>query len=1359
MSRNSALSTAHRSIGSLSEEAWARLERVLKRFEVAWGCGERPALDDYLTRADPAEQPALLVELVHADLEYRLKGGEDVRVEVYLGRYPELAQDREAVPGLIAAEYELRRRRDEGVTPDEYYRRFPAYREELRSRLSTAPPGPGTRPAGPPPDPAATWRDPAQQPTEPPHGLAGAAGGSATPPARAGRYLLEGEIAAGGMGSVWRARDPQLGRPLAVKVLLERHRGLPELERRFHEEAQITGQLQHPGIPPVHELGTLEDGRPFFALKLIQGRTLADLLRERPRGADATPLIEDLPRWLVVFEQVCQALAYAHSRGVIHRDLKPHNVMVGAFGEVQVMDWGLAKVLGRESAAEAGAIATVRTAAPELASQAGAVLGTPAYMAPEQARGEVEQLDERCDVFGLGAILCVLLTGRPPYSGGSGAEVRTRAGRGDLAEALARLEASGADAELVELARDCLAPNREGRPRHAGIVAERVAAYQAGVRERLRRAELERARAQVKAAEERKRRRLAVGLAAALLALVALGAGAGLWWQHQRDQEQVRRELRAQAARRDVDEALGQAAAFRRQARWGDALAVLKQAAQRLNADDPADLRAHLEEARGDVKLAARLDAIRLRQAVLVDGKMVPSAAAADYARAFRAHGLNVLGGKPAKWADRIKASAIRAELVAALDDWARVEPNAVQVLRLLAVARRADPNQLNNPLRDPLVLGDPARLLRRLRAANEAAMPPALVLAVASLLEKQKKDPVGFLRRAQERHPGDFWINFALGSALFTRRRPAAAIGYYRVALVLRPGSSIVYNNLGTALAANKDQKAAVAAFRKASACDPNNPLPYHNLGLAFLRQGKLAAAARAFRQAIRRDQRYAKAHFNLGVVLASQGLHAEAIQSLRRAIKYHPGDAAAYANLGGALLSAGQVGQGIAACRKALLLDPRSATAFCNLGAALKDKGDLRGAVRACRRAIEIDPTYADAYINLGNALTSKKNLGGAVRAYHKALKFKPTSAKAYYNLGVTLQAQGKADEAIKAYRQAICYAPKDSNAYNNLGTALQRKGDTKGAVQAFRQAIKLDPRHGSAYCNLGFVLFDKGRGDVPGAIRAFRKAARFDPTNATIHFNLGAALGVRGDWEGAIKAYRRASACDPKMVQPHFCLGLAFLQKGQFADARKEIRHARRLLQADDPLRPLVVQYLQQCQRLLVLDRKLAAVLKGEVRPRDAAERLELALFCQQTKHCYAAAARFYAEAFAAQPKLTGDLTRQHRYNAACCAALAAAGRGQDASNLGNGERSRLRKQALAWLRADYDLWAGRLAGGKPADREAAQKVLRHWQKDPDLAGLRDAAALARLPAGEQKECRKLWADVAALLAKAQAKARGN
>jgi serine/threonine-protein kinase len=238
---------------------------------------------------------------------------------------------------------------------------------------------------------------------------------------------LLGEIAHGGMGAVLKGRDVDLGRDLAVKVLLESHKDKPDLVNRFVEEAQIAGQLQHPGVVPVYELGTFTDRRPYFSMKLVKGRTLASLLADRPDPA------HDLPRFVSIFEAVCQTVAYAHARGVIHRDLKPSNVMVGGFGEVQVMDWGLAKVLKTggvadekeppEPAPQVSVIQTARSGSDADASRAGSVLGTPAYMSPEQARGEIDAVDRRSDVFGLGSMLCEILTGQPAFTGRDSGEV------------------------------------------------------------------------------------------------------------------------------------------------------------------------------------------------------------------------------------------------------------------------------------------------------------------------------------------------------------------------------------------------------------------------------------------------------------------------------------------------------------------------------------------------------------------------------------------------------------------------------------------------------------------------------------------------------------------------------------------------------------------------------------------------------------------------------------------------------------------------------------------------------------------------------------------------------------------------
>ena len=245
------------------------------------------------------------------------------------------------------------------------------------------------------------------------------------------RYDDLGPLGVGGMGEVRRVLDRQLGRTLAFKTSHAPSAGSSTLAARFLEEAQATAQLQHPGIVPVYDLGELPDGRLWFTMKEVSGQTFGEVITEvhavsRQRW-EVAPSGWALRRLVDVLQQVCEAVGYAHSRGVVHRDLKPDNVMVGSFGEVLVLDWGLAKVLGQtDLAAEEGALDPVRTErSADAANQtlAGQVAGTPAYMPPEQAVGQVDRIDARSDVYALGAILYHVLSGRAPFTGDSGLEV------------------------------------------------------------------------------------------------------------------------------------------------------------------------------------------------------------------------------------------------------------------------------------------------------------------------------------------------------------------------------------------------------------------------------------------------------------------------------------------------------------------------------------------------------------------------------------------------------------------------------------------------------------------------------------------------------------------------------------------------------------------------------------------------------------------------------------------------------------------------------------------------------------------------------------------------------------------------
>ena len=930
------------------------------------------------------------------------------------------------------------------------------------------------------------------------------------------RYQLSGEIARGGMGAVLRGRDVDLGRDLAVKVLLEKYANRPDVARRFIEEAQIGGQLQHPGVVPVYDIGRFGD-RPFFTMKLVKGQTLSALLAERTEAA------ADRPRLLGIALQVAQAMAYAHAKGVIHRDLKPANIMVGAFGEVQVMDWGLAKVLAEggiadeEKASRAHQVpedvTMIRTARSTGSAgsfgtdtEAGSILGTPAYMPPEQASGDLANLDRRADVFGLGAILCEILTGKPPYLGRSGEEVRRKAANGDLADATARLDACGADHELIALTKECLAAEASDRPKDAQGVVDALTSYLDGVQERLQTAERERAVALAREVEERKRRKVQLALAAAVLAMM-VGFGAFAWWRNEQAQLVHQRDARnaeaVAALLNQCEEAL----------RAGDAAkaAVALEAARKRFAEGGAEEQAQrLGRLEADLTLSRDLDTVDQFRWTTDENKLPDATAVATRTRdALRRFGADPESVSVDDAGARVSASVVRERIVSALD-WLLRHMKTTGVRALL---RRVDGEAYRDAVRDAYLADDTAKRISEL-AGQQAALdqPPGFVafLGQSGAISMDRRRQL--LQAAVSRRSWDLGLLITLGNTY---------------------------------------------------------PIDQEDGANERLRWFQAAVAAA-----------------------------------------------------------------------------PANAVAHIKLGLALHDKGQFDAAIDCHRKAIELDPKYALAHGNLGNALSNKGQLDAAIACFKKAIELDPTLAAVHGHLGNAMWAKGQLDEAIACYKRVIKLDPKDARSHRNLGLALAREGQWDEAIAEYKKAIELDPKS---------------------------------------------------------------------------------------AAARTQLVKAEQMVAARD---------------------KLPAFQNGTYTPASNDERLGLAECCQ-IKKLNDTAAGLYAAAFAADPKLAADLGAGHRYNAACSASLAAAGQGEDAAKLDDKERTRLRQQALDWLKADLTAWANRLDSGPPQARPAIVKTLRHWQQDPDLAGLRDPAALARIPADEQKAFTQLWADVAALLKKAEAK----
>ncbi len=804
----------------------------------------------------------------------------------------------------------------------------------------------------------------------------------------AGRFRKVRDHARGGLGVVFVARDEELHREVALKEIQDRHADDLDKRARFLMEAEITGGLEHPGIVPVYALGHYDDGRPFYAMRFIKG----DSLKEAIGQFHANPTHKDDPgqralalqKLLRRFLDVCNAVAYAHSRGVLHRDLKPDNVMVGKYGETLVVDWGLAKATGRSGEDRSDALpeSTLVYTSPGGSAETlpGTVLGTPAYMSPEQAAGRLDLLGPRSDVYSLGATLYSLLTDRAPFTGKGLADILGKVERGEFPRP--REASPWLDPALEAICLKAMALRPDDRYPSPPALAEDVerwladepvTAYPEPFARRARR--------------WARRHRTALATAATAATVAALLLGGVAWF---RIDQRNRTDASAQSTLRQAEALAIGASESGDLARWEKALAEAVRANERLESGggsltihreaiarlegfraEQARCREALDAEKKDRQVVTDLEEGRLLQTNIKDDHYDYEAMIEAYLAGFRAYGIDVATLPIEDAAKRIRSSKVADALISALDDWAISPSTKNPGERPKAIARAAETDPVRATIRDDIARRDVAALRRRIeRPEDRAKLGPQFRAVFDALLRLDPVASLPLLEIIRGEHPSDFWINHDLGMAYLNSKPPQAqeAVRCLSVAVALRPNSPGARFNLGLALKEQGKLDLAVESYRKAIQIQPDLATAQYNLGLVLKGQGKLDQAVDAYQKAIQIQPNYAEAHNNLSLVLRDQGKIDQAVESLRKAIQIKPGLANAHAGLGTVLQAQGKLDQAVESLRKAIQIQPDYAEGHIALGIALQSLGELDQAVDAYRKAIEIQPDHAGACCNLG-------------------------------------------------------------------------------------------------------------------------------------------------------------------------------------------------------------------------------------------------------------------------------------------------------------------------------------------------------------------------------------------------------
>ncbi len=951
----------------------------------------------------------------------------------------------------------------------------------------------------------------------------------ALPSARFGRFVRTQKLGEGGMGEVWKAWDSDLRRWVALKFL----KATEDREIiRFQREAQTAGRLVHPNIAAIYDVGETQ-GSHWIAMQFVDGRTLKSFPR-----ADRRRLVE-------IVRDAARGLAHAHAAGLIHRDIKPDNIMVDRDGRAYLMDFGLARP----------------TQGVSDLTVSGMILGTIPYMSPEQTR--VETLDARTDLWSLGAVLYEILTGRRPFNGSSVAALFKAVQETDPPAPRGLAPSIDRDLETIMLA--CLEKDPAQRCGSASLLAGELDRWLAGEPSHLRRVSaVERLWRRV-----RRNRPLTAAVTASIVLL--LGGGTALIVQ--------RMQSSGALARKDEESQRTVAQLKRLSTLWMKVIQG-KQDLRRL-AVPVAKAREDLVAAVAAIDLFARenpslpqgcylrargrLYLLKHKEALAdVDQalKLAP-----DFYLARRLKGMILIetaqslefglgGSDDARGREMARLTGL------AVEEFKRAEAVPEDSAARWGLTPTAEDDVLTGVAKALALLDlhhDRAGAVAFLKSAIDRRMAEEYAAALGMMHDNE------WLAKSIEWAPGYAWPRLLRGTIRMAEGQRDEAITDFTEVIRLEPDSVVAYCNRGGCRELQGRHDEALADFEAALRIDPANVSARGNRAMILADRGELDRAIREYDEAIRLDPRQALLLVNRGSVRSASGDLDGAKADYEKALELDPLLAAAYNNRGALRRKLGDPDGAMSDFNECLRLDARFMGAYDNRGALRHARRDFAGAIKDYDEALKLEPGYGQGYMNRA---TTRRKLGdwkGALRDLDEAIRRGLDSAAVYDVRGQARCDAGDPKGAIRDFDAAIARDQGYSHAFAHRGTARDEDGDPDGALRDLDQAIRLNSTCSDHYYHRGGVR--AGADDREGAMSDYNEAIRLEPAHAEAHVNRGALRQEQKDLDGALEDYEAAIRADATLAPAFVNRGGVRWIQGNLDGALEDFNEAVRL----DPNRP--------------------------------------------------------------------------------------------------------------------------------------------------------------------------------------------